>query len=202
VGPQEKRFTIHQDVICDKSKFFKAACSKRWIEGHEKLVRLPEVKPEVFQHYFNWIYSGVVHATRITPESDTVDGVAEHELFLNLYIHGDTLEDVQLRNLTTQRFCTSLRSGGRLPNYNTCAKTWAATPPGSLFRKQIIDVIIARYCRDDFAVFAENLAGKTSEFLQEFAIAALRKLPITTWDAVVGNNDKYLEPEEPKVNTT
>jgi hypothetical protein len=29
VGAEEHRFTAHKDVICDKSKFFRAACSDR-----------------------------------------------------------------------------------------------------------------------------------------------------------------------------
>jgi hypothetical protein len=49
VSPTEYRFVVHQNKICEKSKFFRAACSKRWIEGQEKLVRLPEVDIEVFQ---------------------------------------------------------------------------------------------------------------------------------------------------------
>jgi len=69
VDSEEKHFSVHQDAICDKSKFSKAACSKHWIEGQEKLIRLPEVKPEVFQRYSNWIYSGTILASRLTPES-------------------------------------------------------------------------------------------------------------------------------------
>jgi hypothetical protein len=55
VSPEEKRFIIHQEAICDKSKFSKAAYSKSWIEGQERLVRLSEVRAEVFQCYSNWI---------------------------------------------------------------------------------------------------------------------------------------------------
>lgn len=44
VGAGEERFTVHKDVICVKSKFFRAACSDRWQEGQEKVVRLPEAR--------------------------------------------------------------------------------------------------------------------------------------------------------------
>ena len=46
-----KQFTIHKHLICAKSKFFEAACSKLWAEDTEKVVRLPEVKVDAFQAY-------------------------------------------------------------------------------------------------------------------------------------------------------
>jgi hypothetical protein len=51
VGKEEKRFTLHQDAVCANSKFFKAACSKRWREGQERTVRLPEAQPDIFKLY-------------------------------------------------------------------------------------------------------------------------------------------------------
>lgn len=55
VGAGEKRFTVHKDVICAKSKFVRASCSDRWQEGREKVVRLPEARLiPAFQMYMDW----------------------------------------------------------------------------------------------------------------------------------------------------
>ncbi|OQN96526.1 hypothetical protein B0A48_17100 [Cryoendolithus antarcticus] len=42
VGKEDttRTFIVHQDLICAKSKIFKAACSTRWPEGQEKTVKL------------------------------------------------------------------------------------------------------------------------------------------------------------------
>jgi hypothetical protein len=69
VGPDEVAFTVHENFICAKSKFFQAACRKEWSEGAQKLIRLPEVEPGVFRSYLNWVYTGdlAVNSTKDDP---------------------------------------------------------------------------------------------------------------------------------------
>lgn len=56
VGHDEQRFTVHQDVICTQSGFFKAACAHGWKEAEEKIVRLPEVEAAFFEAYLERLY--------------------------------------------------------------------------------------------------------------------------------------------------
>lgn len=199
MGTEEKRFSIHKEAICAKSKFFAAACSKRWIEGQEKLVRLPETKAEAFKEYCKWVYSGAIPASRCTPEDEDAAKIAGYDLFVDLYLLGDSLDDVQLRNLATQRFCNCLEGSNQLPPPSTYVKIWSSTPSGSLFRKQLVDIVVARRDRD---TMAKTIALYPSEFIQEFAIAAFLKAPVISWKAAIGDNTKYLEPEEAKDKTT
>lgn len=113
-------------------------------------------------------------------------------MFVSLYLLGDSLDDVQLRNLATQRFCTSLEAGDSLPSTPTYADIWASTPPGSLFRKQIIDIVVARQTCDSLA---KGIAGYPPELVQELAIAAMSRAPVLTWKAATADKHKYLEPE-------
>ena len=199
MGPEEKRFSVHKEAICAKSKFFAAACSKRWIEGQEKLVRLPETKAEAFKEYCKWVYSGVIPNTHCTPTSDDKDKIDEKNLFISLYLLGDSLEDVQLRNVAIQAFCNGLRAADTLPQSSKYTEIWSSTPSGSRFRKQLVDLVLARYNRD---LITETIAEYPPEFTQELALAALRKVPIITWEAAIGDNTKYLEPEEAEDKTT
>jgi hypothetical protein len=199
VGPEETPFSVHQEAICDKSKFFRAACSKRWVEGQERRVRLPEVKVEAFRHYCKWIYSGSIPTSLCTPESELDGKVAEHALLVSLYVLGDSLDDVQLRNLTTQELSTSLERSDLLPSPSMYADVWSSTPSGSLFRKQLIDIVVARLSLDDLAT---SIAKYPLEFLQELVLAAMTEVPVVTWEAATANKHKYLEPEESKGNST
>jgi hypothetical protein len=140
-------------------------------------------------------YSGTVPAIRITPTSKATEISSEHNLFLSLYVVGDSLEDVQLRNLPNQRVRTNLKVGDKLPDNNVYAAIWSSKPYGFRFRKQLVDIVVAKSSRNSFA---KDLAGKPAEFVQEVAIAAMQSAPITAWEAVVGDNTKYLEPEEAK----
>lgn len=71
VGDKKQLFTVYKDVICASSKFFKAACSERWIEGKEKKISLPEVEPALFRSYVAWLYSGNYQLG--VSKDDTVD---------------------------------------------------------------------------------------------------------------------------------
>jgi hypothetical protein len=193
VGPEEKRFSLHKSKLCSKSKFFKAACSKAWIE--DKTVRQPHVTVELFRHYCDWIYTGTIPTSRLTPESKIEDEGAEKELFADLYLLGDSLDDIQLRNLAIQRFCVCLGGSKSLPSIDLVAHARSSTPPKSLFRKRIVDITVARLSRDRFA---ETVAEYPLEFVQELAVVAMFKAPTATWKDVVGDNNKYLESEVTK----
>ena len=58
IGSKEVSFTVHKDVVCDQSNFFRAACNGKWKEAAEKCVRLPEADPHIFGVYVGWLYTG------------------------------------------------------------------------------------------------------------------------------------------------
>jgi hypothetical protein len=196
VGPDEHPFQIHQDAICDKSKFFKAACSKRWVEGQEKLVRLPEAHVDVFQAYSNWIYSGTIDAIGLTQEGEVKGKRSKRSMFFSLYKLGDMLDDIQLRRAATCGFFKFLATGGMLPDPNGIAVIWSSTPPGSLFRKLVVDLVVGRIDRDNFV---ENMPRFPLEFIQEVTAAALRKTRLLKFEVAMGDGSQYLEPEELEV---
>jgi len=195
VGPKETRFSIHQEAICDKSKFFKAACSKRWIEGQEKLLRLPEAKPGVFRRYSNWIYSGLISGMRCTQTSSIEDKTSEHVSLINLYLLGDSLDDIQLRNTAIQELSKHLDASNFLSGPSVAAKVWSSTPPGSRLRKLIVHNILCS--REQFVAEAANYP---EEFMREIALAALCKVPTVSFDEANRNFEQFLELEDPKDN--
>jgi hypothetical protein len=73
------------------------------------------------------------------------------------------------------------------------------TPSGSLFRKQLVDCVLARLSG---GTFAKSVTKYPTEFVQELAVAAMRRPAVKTWETVIGDNTKYLKPEEAKDNTT
>jgi hypothetical protein len=47
VGPEGSStvFAVHKDKLTLSSKFMKAAFSKSWVEGQQKIIKLPEEDP-------------------------------------------------------------------------------------------------------------------------------------------------------------
>jgi hypothetical protein len=160
---------------------------------------LPEAKVEAFRQYCKWIYSGAIPASRISHESNDEDKVDEQDLLVGLYLSGDSLDDIQLRNLATQGFRKSLEADNSLPSTPTYVDIWSSTPSGSLFRKQIVDIIVAR---QTCGTLAKTIAKYPPELVLEIALAAMRKVPLLDWEEVPADKNEYLEPEESRDNAT
>jgi hypothetical protein len=134
VGKEEKRFILHQDAVCAKSKFFKAACSKQWREGQEQIVRLPEAGVAAFKAYSAWVYSGDVAEHTCTPESEEEDMDVAQTSLIDLYLLGDTLDDIQLRNKAMSMLFACIRHCV-IPSIDNVRHIWESTPSGSFLRK-------------------------------------------------------------------
>jgi len=135
VGAGEKRFTVHRDVICVKSKFFRAACSDRWLEGQQKIVRLPEAhSTKAFQLYVDWTYTNELNLDRTTLEAgDVVNSLVQ------LHLLGDVLDDVKLRNKTLRLMTVEVREAKLFLNSEQRHFIWRHTAPNSSIRKWVID---------------------------------------------------------------
>ncbi|KAF2155160.1 hypothetical protein K461DRAFT_285233 [Myriangium duriaei CBS 260.36] len=58
VGPKESKFTLHKDLLIAVSPFFAAALNGHFSESDTQIVRLPEERPEIFEWFAQWIYTG------------------------------------------------------------------------------------------------------------------------------------------------
>jgi len=57
VGPEQRLFAAHEDVLC-LSPFFQAACRGQFLEAHTKRINLPDEDPEVFSSVLEYLYKG------------------------------------------------------------------------------------------------------------------------------------------------
>jgi hypothetical protein len=144
VDPTEQRFTIHQEPACAKSKVFKATCSKRRLEGREKVLRLPELKAGTFKVYCSWVYSDDIPRPVCTGSSSEDDRSAEKELLVDLYLTGAILNDLHLRNRSLHALFDSMRNQNKLLNVTQLTLVWQSTSSGSLFRGRYLLTCIWR----------------------------------------------------------
>jgi hypothetical protein len=188
VGSQEELFVVHKDVICVSSKFFKAACSQRWVEGKEKKVRLPEVEPKIFQSYVAWLYSGDYRMQACKDDTKYVIDSAI-DAAIELYLLGDVLDDISFRNKMMEvQVCQDL---GRVPCTATLREVWERTPPTSPLRKMYVERFILRVSREGIT---QNLKGYPLELVQEIALSSLKRLETKTLKAFTAELDSFLEP--------
>lgn len=197
VGDKEKRFTVHKDVICVKSKFFRAACSKRWREGQEKIVRLPEVRSaSIFQLYMDWTYgneSGLFKETYF--DSTTLAASDVVDRLIGLYLLGDVLDDVKLRNYTL-RLMTAVIKGSRfLLHPMQCHRVWRRTVPNSPLRKYVVDLVVTLSSPE---VFRNRSAEYPMDLVLQAAIVLMERRQWTGYmdvEALEERLETYMEVE-------
>ncbi|KAF2124707.1 hypothetical protein P153DRAFT_400795 [Dothidotthia symphoricarpi CBS 119687] len=107
VGHTESRFSVHECLLTTDSEFFKSALSKEWKENLERIVKLPEAKPEAFHLYAKWLYSGKVYSGKVyssknndTYEKNNIEYNNEWSRLVDCYKLGDFLLSLDFKDAT------------------------------------------------------------------------------------------------------
>ncbi|KAL9133731.1 MAG: hypothetical protein Q9175_005086 [Cornicularia normoerica] len=58
VGAKRKTFRLHEDLLCDRSDYFKATFIGEFAEAKSKELYLPEDNDASFELFVNWLYGG------------------------------------------------------------------------------------------------------------------------------------------------
>jgi hypothetical protein len=182
---------VRKDVICSKSEFFRAACSTRWLEGQEKVVRLPEVKLELFQVYIDWTYTNTLIFGAVVKL--TTSNKPSCRGLVDMYLLGDVLDDVKLRNKAMQLLSTHATTNQQ-PSNKTMRHIWRNTPTNSILRKWTVDITILKLNRKCFAKSAEELPA---EFTFQIATRLFQQTKTVPMEELKEKllSLEYLEPE-------
>lgn len=103
IGPERKKFHLHEDLLCDRSAFFEKAFKGSFKEGTAKTMHLPDKHVALFELFVRWLYG----ATLCTPTTENVSHYVE------LYILGETFCIESLKNHSMDL----IRLGYRIRNW-------------------------------------------------------------------------------------
>lgn len=101
-------------------------------------MRLPAVAEDVFKSYIHWIYSGTV----VIKEDDEppANGIWGYLSLCRLYVAGDALGDMALRNAVMDRLFAGRIRKRNFPGVDPAEIAYTQTPEGSNLRNFLIDV--------------------------------------------------------------
>lgn len=109
LGPEEKKFTLHKDLLCEQSPYFRAAFSKNWKEGIENCITLEHADPDSFEDLImDWLYTGTWSE-------------ASDETLTRAYIFADIQDIPKLREVIMAEF-NRLYTSVSNPNLHTWCK--------------------------------------------------------------------------------
>ncbi|CAO2656037.1 Nn.00g048400.m01.CDS01 [Neocucurbitaria sp. VM-36] len=95
----EEDFWVHQKILTSRSEFFKRATNGQWLESDERLITLPEDRPDVFRLYLNLLYTRQV-ATK------------SWRTLCQVYVLAEKLQDASAKNSVIDAMHVNLISLG------------------------------------------------------------------------------------------
>lgn len=182
---------VHEDLICDVSEFFKAACKKEWTpaegQGKERVIPLPEHEPNTFRWYLESIYNsdwlGDLAAELYSGEmcfeagsQATEEGSATLHLLCKLWILADFLGDVNMQDTIIRRLAMLKELVKALFTTAILEHVVHATSVDSRLQQLIVDYLASYFSpRELEKVYTANLPV---DFLMRIAksLAAIRDL--------------------------
>jgi hypothetical protein len=128
-----------------------------------------------------------------TPTKDPTDkSGAEFVETVELYLLGDVLDDLQLRNAAMRTLVKKNKDWMIHPSTRIMTMIWNSTSPGSRLRQMLVDKTIIRFGRDEFE---KHSANYPKDFIRAVAVALMKRVPTESCDVFAAGLDRYLEPE-------
>ena len=104
IGPTKKVYGLHVSAL-QQSKFLRAACKQEW-GANTRIIKLPEIKPTLFDKYVRYCYTGKCEEfwvggqsqLKIDANDDPADEETEAKVLVHLYIMSHFLNDIKFGN--------------------------------------------------------------------------------------------------------
>lgn len=138
-----------------------------------------------FEGYINWAYSDTLVA-----ESTVSRNI---DMMIDLYLLGDKLDDIKLRNKTLKALHSYATIDKTLPGAQNIGIIWEGTPSSSPLRRCALDSLVARRSRKGFE---RSIARYPSAFVQELALMSLQQIPMIAEQDFRMKLPLYIEAEE------
>lgn len=185
VGPERKRFLLHEELICARSKFFHSAFKSDFEESARKEMSMPEDDPITFGHLVDWLYLRRVSCAyadedETDPESfgidhplwDRAETVRELQ-WAKLWVLADKIGDDALKLEAQHKYANILESFPSFPSSVEAVRyVYENTLESAEIRRVLVDCTVrAYYQQQDTQVAALTMSASS-----DFAIGVLAKM--------------------------
>jgi hypothetical protein len=164
-------FTVHEDVICERSNFVKSAVTKGWAETQSKTVTISEFDAVAFKIYLESLYGHGDEVAKFTSSyiDDLVAASADEknhdngQLTVNvlglakLWLLGDFLGDIKFQNEVMAGILEESNGGDETVGITAFCYIWNNAAAQSPLHKWADDYKLSTICFDDLEF--EDTAG-------------------------------------------
>lgn len=126
---------LPQAIATKHSVFFRTAISGNFKEAKERAIELPKAEVDTFTSFLQWMYTGEVVV--MEPEEAAKDQRNENqnERLAKLYVLGDYLQCIGLRNATIDAIIQLQRTTGTIPGQAAISIAFTSTPENCTLQK-------------------------------------------------------------------
>ncbi|KAF2869128.1 hypothetical protein BDV95DRAFT_112896 [Massariosphaeria phaeospora] len=167
----EQKFAVHKDLICSRSEFFRTCMNGKWKESEDKIVKLPEEDPKVFERYLQSLYAGHVNH----PEDTTFDPSC-FTIYGRLFALAQKFLDRDARNMVVkaifEEVSRSVILSGKRPSSELCcmiSQIWEVAAFDGPVRALLIQI---------FVFFNMDNSGAEADAECNNLLECFRKLPL------------------------
>jgi hypothetical protein len=139
VGTAKVQYTLHKDLLCFYSDFFRAALNGSFKEATEHRIELPEVQIDVFEAFQVWLYTQSLPRNEIVPTKV----YPEWSLLVGLWIFGDGHQTPLFQNNVMDAMLAKVDEDLQVPT-KVLNLAYDNTLPNSPLRKALTDIMVYR----------------------------------------------------------
>ncbi|KAI9699791.1 MAG: vesicle coat component [Candelina mexicana] len=139
VGPNRKHWNLHRDLLCARSKYFKAALGGDFKEAQDKAISYPDEDPAVFGLFISWLYCGTL---QVPMDKCTLTH------YFKLYVLADKFSIEALKNLTIDAIREHYRLSGCYAGASRIEYIYSNTASRDPMRKFLVDSLASWYATE------------------------------------------------------
>jgi hypothetical protein len=180
-------FLVHENILKEKSDFFRIALDKKWQEGQLRKIDLPEDEPRIVGAFVHWLYE---HDIAVTPAHEMMsnpDRDEQFEFISHLYVFGEKMQSDGFRDAAVSAMTMAIagRSSAAdviyTPDDTAIKIIYDGSMAGSLARKLMVHILVAggssRWLGTDAALHhPEFLLDVARELLDQRTVVGLDSL--------------------------
>ncbi|KAK5683433.1 hypothetical protein LTS10_004965 [Elasticomyces elasticus] len=169
-----QKFRAHEGLLCEHSGFFKAALGRAWKEGNERKVLLPEDRPEVFELFFCFIYSGRLYLKDRTQDYVDDDGDCrdvEYHKIGHAWLLADKLQSCTMKDALTDCLANKVMSEECVPTGMHRQLHEGASNTAGL-KRMLVDFAVRYWDDDSFEEY--DIGNSPGSFTQDLLAALAR----------------------------
>lgn len=152
VGPDQCAYKIPQSRLTMHSSVFERMCSAPFLESTERVIKLPEEDPHVFDDFYDWMHSSKPH----------VDFNKGAEAVFDLAIFAEKYQICHLKNQIADILNKQLEND--ILNAETLDQVYSSVPDGAVLR-QLCSSILERQV---IYYSSYHRARKPEDFYKEY----------------------------------